>query len=493
MFNKINVGTEPNSGNGDLLRDAFIKINSNLDQTYTKEEVNDLIEDVEVDLSNYDTKSEVDAKIVDATSDLASKSYVNNAVTGINLPTKTSDLINDGNGVVGKPFITVDDIPGLSNTIDQVLQAGNTSDREMRLGNIRINVNTLLYPLQIVNSSEQPAHRWGDNGNYLASNAVRIAPPGEGLVELGKFSSGVLVVNNVNNNRSSKVFFDSVVNNAEIRFRNISGTVALLSEIPSIAGLIPEAPMDGDIYGRSAGTWVPISGGGGPLDPTNQNVAKDGVGYKLYGRTFTNVTLGLNSLFWGTSISSGGNYTSGADSVAFGENQRPEGTRSFISGSGNRTRNSATNAVALGANIDLLGNSSIGLGFDLKGSAKVGQVLVGAYSKLSNETTTQQFIVGIGTSGNRQHGLEVLDLANKGFVKAPYQKAIDMFNDVDDTILVHKSYVEFYYTPRIAFDDLEDRVEVLESNNLTPANFINMLNNATPTQIDEIKTLLGIS
>lgn len=495
-FNKINVGNTPNDGTGDPVRDAFIKVNNNLDDTYTKDEVDDLIEDVEVDLSNYDTKVEVDNKITNATNGLATETYVDDSIGDIVIPESTSDLINDGNGDVTKPFITIDDIPAIaSGNIDDVLAVGNTSNRQMRLGNVIINSSHLFYKMQILNTSNAPSHQWTLAGDYNLDGSISIIPPSgnEGVVEFQKNSLGVIKVNNTSYTRSTRILFNTINQDADISFRNISGTVALLSDIPAPpTGFVPEAPIDGNIYGRSSETWVPVSGGESPVDPTNQNIARSGVGYKLITRDFTNATLGINSLMWGTPAS-GATYTTGADSVAFGENQRPEGVRSFLAGSGNRAFNTATNGAVFGFNNTVTANSSIALGFELRGGNKLGQVLVGNYSQLATNNTTQQFIVGIGTSGSdRVHGLEVLDQANNGYVRAPYQKAVEMYNDTDDKILVHKEFVEFYYTPRLTFDDLEDRVELLEGVELNPENFISMLDDCTPAQIDEIKLKLGI-
>ena len=68
-----------------------------------------------------------------------------------------------------------------------------------------------------------------------------------------------------------------------------------------------------------------------------------------------------------------------------------------------------------------------------------------------------------------------------------------MYADADDKILVHKEYVEFYYTPRIVTTDLTARVTNLENaSTFTVDNFNAMLDNATPEQINEIKLKLGI-
>lgn len=47
MFEKINIGTAPNSEDGDSVRNAFSKVNENYNDTYTKGEVDALIGSVE--------------------------------------------------------------------------------------------------------------------------------------------------------------------------------------------------------------------------------------------------------------------------------------------------------------------------------------------------------------------------------------------------------------------------------------------------------------
>lgn len=482
----INVGLTPNDGNGDTLRDAIIKINDNFNLTYTKEEVNNLLSDIDVDLSNYYTKSETISQIELATENLATETYVDNSVNDLNIPTKTSELINDGNG--NNPFLTITDIPNISYNIDQVLQTGNTSNRQMNLGNIRINVDTLLYTLQILNSSGQPAHRWAENGNYLANNSIRIAAPSEGLVELGKPSTGVLVVSNTSASRSTRVMFDTVTSNVEVRFRNLGGTVALLSDLNAVA--FPEAPLDGNIYGRSAGTWVPVYQGA--IDPTLQNIAKSGLGYQLLTINTSLLTLGTNSLMFGSPASIA--HTSGDYSVSFGELNRNEGLRSFTTGTINSIETTAFDSGALGSRIDINSAYSFGMGYYLNsGTDVIGQSILGKYSHFPANNNTQQFIVAIGTSqADRQHGLEVLTKENKGFVRAPYQTALDMHAEFDDKILVHKEYVEFYYTPKLETNNLENRITTIENKVVTANDVIQALTNATPTEIDEIKSLLGI-
>lgn len=457
-FDKINVGAAPNDGTGDKLRVAFQKINQNYDSMYTQEEIDQKFEEVDVDLSNYDTKQEVNTKI-------------ELAVGAIDIPKRTSQLINDGNGVVDKPFITIDEVPAIAAaSIDEVLRTGNISQRSMRLGNVLVNSSHLFYKMQIFNASGTPVHQWALDGEYQVLGKITIDNGiEEGVVEFNKNSDGIISVFNTNYNRSTVLKFATISTNATVIMPNKSGTIALLTDIPAPTPPgVPEAPMDGNIYGRSSGTWVPVSGGTTPIDPTNQNIARSGTGYKLITRTTTNVTFGANSLMFGTPVTQ--TFTSGADSAAFGENQRPEGVRSFLQGSGNRSMTSGTNAVAFGGSNIVQGNSSAAIGFTLNGAVKVGQVLVGSYSKIATENITQQFIVAIGTSTSaREHGLEVLDIANKGFVRAPFQKAVEMNDSADDKILVHKEFVEFYYTPRLTFDDLESRVDVLENASSTPA------------------------
>lgn len=97
---KINVGLNPNDGTGDTLRDAFIKVNENYDQiyskdeTYSKDEVDQMIENVEVDLSNYDTKAEVNTKITNALVPYDTKTEVNTKITTALTPYETTANVN---------------------------------------------------------------------------------------------------------------------------------------------------------------------------------------------------------------------------------------------------------------------------------------------------------------------------------------------------------------------------------------------------------------
>lgn len=419
-MDNINVGTSPNSGTGDKLRDAFIKVVNNFNELSNK----------------YDT---LDQKVND-----------------IDVPTKTSTLLNDGSDGIN-PFITLEDVPaGGVGTLDEVLQKGNSSDREITLGNIRLNTNELLYDIIINNANNTSyVHRFGTSGIYEATGAVRVKASTEGLVELGKPSTGVLRVSNTAGSRTARVLFPNITSNVDISFKNQSGTVALLSDIEDVA--VKEAPLDGNTYGRSAGIWVPIVTGG--IDPTNQNISKSGQGYKLLTLNTPNLTLGLNSFMFGSPSSF--DFTSGANSVAFGLTNRPEGARSINMGTDNRTLNTAVDSGAFGIQNNVTSPASFALGQRLSTDA-LNQVWVGGYNLASNPTVV--FGVGIGTStSDRANAFEVLDKVNGGFARLPHADASDMFDSIDEKLIVTKEYLNAYFVPRTAYEDLLARVEALEN------------------------------
>lgn len=530
-LNKINVGTAPNKGDGDTLRDAFIKVNENYDNIYDKNEVDTKIAGVEVDLSNYDTKAEVDTKI-------------DNALDSLTIPTKTSELENDGDGT--SPFVTVDRIFGSGGDIYLSSDKGGSISIEDTI----IFNDSYAFPTTSPRPGDFLVTGWPgelqwkqqsliekDGGFYLNYNDGRLFDPGFGSTNLSyqnttdfsgdysfaagnnadaqakygvaigngaktdysyenSFAIGVDILCEANNsiaigeqsyivNSSNSYSFGmglattSLKDNLMVLGRWNSSIVSNDSFVVGIGedddnrknglviktnGLIqaPEAKLV-DINASTPNTlvtkeYVDSVSGGGSLGSIKAVQRGANIGYQMSTNpneirvTHNSITLGLisnlaasNRYMGNSAMSQGSGRTiaSGHSSFAGGMNSEtlPEASASISYGSYTIARTSYSQAFgerteAYGPNQMVIGRWNI---FDF----------------------TSKFVIGNGTANNARKNIfwvtEDGTTYSQGNIESASGKA-----------LVTKEYV------------------------LNPGTFINLLTAATPEQITEIKTLLGI-
>ena len=150
-------------------------------------------------------------------------------IPGNHIPTKTSELINDGEDGV-HPFITLQDIPPTTiPSLNEVLTIGNTSIIDAKIG--------ALYPWDIANGEYGKIEI--DDNNFIVtslySSRILFSADNAGLI---KFSSGL----------NNPKFDFGGVGNITYTFPNLSGTVALTSDIPSLTGYALESWVTSNFY-----------------------------------------------------------------------------------------------------------------------------------------------------------------------------------------------------------------------------------------------------
>ena len=145
------------------------------------------------------------------------------------IPTKTSDLINDGEDGI-HPFITLEDIPPSTvPSLDEVLTIGNISIIDAKVG--------VLYSWDAPNG-EYGKIQFDDNRYSVTSaygNRTLFYADDGGLV---KFSAGIY----------ESQFNFSTTDTRVYTFPNTSGTVALTSDIPSLTGYALESWVISNFY-----------------------------------------------------------------------------------------------------------------------------------------------------------------------------------------------------------------------------------------------------
>lgn len=482
-LNKINVGTAPNEGNGDTLRDAFIKVNENYDNIYDKSEVDTKIAGVEVDLSNYDTKAQVDTKIT-------------SALDSLTIPTKTSELENDGDGV--SPFVTVAGLPTPSLTIDQVLANGNSTNRALNFGTspanyLKIDPTNFNF-MEMVNPLDSSgfALRISKGGLIQTSAEVRVKAPGEGSVSLGSPSIGALTIYNTAGTRYTRIMAVQPTANNTATLPNKSGTIAMTSDIPSMSNFVPEAPIDNKQYGRRDGVWTEIITSA--PDPGTQNLQLVGTsGYKILTATANGISsYGTNALFFGNKTTAA-SATLGDRSVSFGMNSYSAGSDSMVGGNGSNTTSSLKrNSIAWGQIASVNHSQAFAFGNNVNSTIDNGMV-VGIYNRATGTAINSLFTVGNGTSNvGRTNALEVL---TTGLVLAPDCSVSEIDAESTGSVLVTKQWVETKVTmPSIAQVSTSSG---MRRTNVASSNYYNIGNYAAdftvPTSTASVSSQNGVS
>jgi hypothetical protein len=191
------------------------------------------------------------------------------------IPTKTSDLINDGEDGIN-PFITAADIPVGTQDLDSVLTIGNTSLLDANIGSLGVWDPSNLGYLKITG---------GDNSFiFKRSDLATILTVEDGLIAL---QAGSIV---------GSISTAALTLSRTYGLPDASGTIALTSDIPSLAGYVPYT-----------GATQAVNLGAYNLTVNNISV---GIGS---GAVATNTAVGNNSL--SSNTTGGGNSTLGASAL----------------------------------------------------------------------------------------------------------------------------------------------------------------------------------
>ena len=223
---------------------------------------------------------------------------------------------------------------------------------------------------------------------------------------------------------------------------------------------IVEAPLDGKQYARQNASWTEIQG----PEPITQNLQLVGTNsYKLLTSDDSNITHGNRSLLF-SSGSGGSTVTLGDNSVTFGFSCISEGEGSMSGGSNSRASFSGGRSMAWGVNARASHDASFAFGFNVESTTDYSMV-VGSRNSTEGTATSSIFTVGNGGWSSNSNALEVL---MSGVILAP---TLDMtkLDSAPDTALTTKEYVN------------------------SPSRLIEALTNATTSELNQIKSLLGIS
>lgn len=426
MFDKINIGTAPNSGDGDSLRDAFSKVNDNYDDTYTKEEVDtkitNAVEGIDVDLTDYYNKGEVDTLYNDLYDEIDSVFY--------DLTLDEVVLNGDGLATTGITFTGVGDL-----TVD---------GGEYEIINMP-NPDTPAYPKFSLHV----------DGTVTTNNRIRIRKGNGKDIVFADNEGGVITAwNDVN---WTKLKFEDATIRSEVTIPNKSGTIALLEDISG--GGIEDAPSDGKTYARKDASWTELEQSEPGVVFTKVGSLTDRGWYKLDKNNTRNFSCGNSDRgsimlgMWTKNYAPSdvfnffqtGSYNiiGGTDCIATGDNCLVGGTNSFNMGT------TDNNAIIWGqlCRTTRSNSSAFGLGLEQRGLSSGSNnptTLVGSYNNLyiggdNTEIAGQRFVVGIGTAEeDRKDGFFV---HSSGEVVAP-NLTNDVINNSDnDTILVTRDWV----------------------------------------------------
>lgn len=532
----INIGTRPNSGDGDTVRDAFDKVNQNgetieaevknlermidakADSSKIPTRVSQLTNDSkyitlnevpEPDLYKYATKEEVDGKIhklsgetdnkisnldVKVELSLATKAdkkttYTKNEVDGLIAEGGKVKTVN-GKNPDSKGNITIDiPNPDLSEYAksENVYTKTQTDDKiKSTSDNLKIDIDkkadkSTTYsksevddkianaPTKSANLSEVLAKgnkadnsiilgtTGGDYPEYSTTTSTSVKQTRyNGFTEFGGSNYNLITTSSNENAIFLEVpKFYSGYHNVTLQAK--SGTLALLSDIQGGGG-IPEAPVGSKVYGRSNSKWVqvpneapsdgkyytrrnetwveaPSGGGGGSIDPSTQNIAKVGDGYKLLTASLPDtMVLGKNSVYL-SEKSVKKIAKTGVHSFSTGRSNRVDGNYSFSAGDtcdslGYSSFTANSRNVASAKNSSAFGNNTFANTED--------QFTCGRFSASGSNSL---FTVGNGISiSARKNAFAVMD------------NGICMSNAVIETIksypkaLITKEYLEDYIT-----------------------------------------------
>lgn len=198
------------------------------------------------------------------------------------------------------------------------------------------------------------------------------------------------------------------------------------------------------------------------VEPGPQNLERIGTdSYKLLTANDTGITHNIKSLFFGDKESSSV-VILGRNSVTFGTNSTAGGNNSMAGGQESAT--SSHNAIAWGSSARANYNSSFAFGNNIQATI-TDSMVVGKWNATSGTATSSLFTVGNGTTtANRSNALEVL---NTGVILAPSFHIADL-GSAPVRALTTKEYVN------------------------SPSRLIEALTNATQTELNQIKGLLGI-
>ena len=137
------------------------------------------------------------------------------------IPTKTSDLTNDGYDGLN-PFITAVDVP--VSTLQEVLNSGNAVSDDTPI----VYADNGLTQTRYLNGNVEIVNTGSDYVTNFGSNEIRL----QKISDLTKFTA---------------VSFEMPTSDNEILFQDGSGVVAFLSDIPSITSYVPYTGATQDV------------------------------------------------------------------------------------------------------------------------------------------------------------------------------------------------------------------------------------------------------
>lgn len=167
-------------------------VEADLSDYYTKEEIADLIDGIDVDLSGYYTKEQVDSLIdslrqsvtdaaiqaVEVVIDTKVGESVAEAMEGLSIPTKTSDLTNDSG------FITSADIPSSSSNYIGTFGTINDLPQTASVGNYAYVGTSAPYAVYSYNGNAWSATGATVDTNSLSADEEDITASGAGVLSL---------------------------------------------------------------------------------------------------------------------------------------------------------------------------------------------------------------------------------------------------------------------------------------------------------------------
>ena len=237
----INVGVTANDGTGDKVRDAFIKVNSNFTEIYDEGGAN-----ITVNNPVTSTETTLDVALAD----------LNTGGGG----TPTLQQVTDEGNTTTNPII-FDDSVGLQTEIGTMDGGSGFYFNLLNVGN-----NFKQFLANADNTDERIANFPDKSGTIAFLDDITTPTLQEVTTEGNETSNAIIVTDNVENKITLQSnglnfedldeggttllrFLNTSTVDQEIEVRGLSGTMALLSDIPSGGGGIPHATASGtDTY-----------------------------------------------------------------------------------------------------------------------------------------------------------------------------------------------------------------------------------------------------
>lgn len=467
MIEKINIGFNPDDGTGDTIRSAFKKVNDNFENIFGSEDDIFLSSDKGGSISigetivfndNYafpkDAPSSGDFLVADWTGQLHWKhqSLIEHQ-GGFFLNYSDGRNFNPGFGSTNLSYQNTTDFSG-----DYSFAAGSNADSQAKYG-------------VAIGNGARTDYRYENSFSIgidlinQANNSIAIGEQSYILDSSNSYSFGMGLITNVKDNLMILGRWNSSIDSNDTFIVGIGEDDDNRKDglVIKTNGLIqaPEAKLN-DINASHSSTLVTkeyvdsVSGGGslGSIKPVQRGA---NVGYQMSTNN-TEIRVTHNSIsLGGLQNALDANRYMGNSAMAQGSGRTvASGHSSFAGGMNSETLAVANASIAYGTNSIVRTKDSQAFGNRLE-TYGPNQMVIGSWNAYD---FTSKFVIGNGASGARKNVFWVTDdgtTYSEGDIESATGKA-----------LVTKDYV------------------------LNPETFINLLSEATPDQITEIKTLLGL-